>query len=204
MQGALPADSLRTVLDSVFASPSYAWLETPAPLVWLRHAWRWLTDNLAAFQADNPAFFRWFVILLIVLLGLIMLHAGWVLLRTARATEHVAAPNEAGPLAAARTAAWYRAEAERLGAEGDYPEALAAAFHGLVLELDERGVVRYHPSKTPREYLRDRTLPSEDRPRFAALVQGLYSYRFGRHACGPAEYRAWVDAATARWHAAAN
>jgi len=202
MQAPVSPDSLRAVLDSVFTQPAYAWLETPAPLLWLRRAWRWLTEALDTFQADNPGLFKWFVVLLILLLALIMVHAGWVLLKTARATEDEA-PRGPGEVAAPpRTAAWYRAEAERLGGVGHYREALAAAFHALVLDLDGRGILRYHPSKTPREYLHDGTLATEDRSRLAALVQGLYGYRFGQRPCGPEEYRAWVDAASARWHAA--
>ncbi len=195
-------DSLRAVLDSVFADPLYDWAERPALMGWFSRGWRWLTRTLESFQDNNPDVFRWFVVVLIVLLAVIVLHAAWVMFRT---TKEASAPDEkwvVGERQEPRTAVWYRDQATDLAASGCFAEALMAAFHALVLDLDRRGVVRYHPSKTPREYVDDRRLAPDDRQRLEALVGGLYRYVFGHEPCSEAEYRAWVADASERWHAA--
>lgn len=196
------ADSLRVVLDSVFADPLYDWAERPALMGWFSRGWRWLTQSLQSFQDNNPDLFRWFVVVLIALLAVIVLHAAWVVFRTTReasaADEGPVVPQRQAP----RTAVWYQGQAEALAESGRFPEALMAAFHALVLDLDRRGVVRYHPSKTPREYVADRRLAPDDRERLAGLVGGLYRHVFGHEPCGETEYRAWLADASERWHAA--
>jgi hypothetical protein len=196
------ADSLRVVLDSVFADPIYDWAERPALLGWLSRGWQWLTRTLQSFQDNNPDMFRWFVTGLIVALGLIVLHAAWVVFRTTRAASASDARATVAKLPAPRTEVWFRAHASELAAAGHFPEALMAAFHALVLDLDRQGMVRYHPSKTPREYVGDQRLAPDDRHRLDSLVAALYGHVFGHEPCNEAEYRSWMADASERWHAA--
>ena len=196
------ADSLRVVLDSVFADPLYDWAERPALMGWFFRGWQWLTRTLQSFQDNNPDVFRWFVAGLIVALGLIVLHAAWVVFRTTKAASGSGARGTPPKPQAPRTEVWFRAQASELAAAGHFPEALMAAFHALVLELDRQGMVRYHASKTPREYVGDRRLAPNDRRRLDSLVAGLYRHVFGHEPCSEAEYRAWLADASERWHAA--
>lgn len=46
-------------------------------------------------------------------------------------------------------------EARRLAAEGRLREAAVALYHGLLLRLEQRGALRYDPSKTPGDYRRE-------------------------------------------------
>ena len=78
------------------------------------------------------------------------------------------------------------------------------AFRALVLDLDRRGLLRFHPSKTPGEYTRDPGLPPAERERLRALVQALYGYAFARRPCGPVEYQSWRGLAGEGRHAAAR
>ena len=199
----LRPDALRLVIDSVFANPIYDWAERPAILGWLSRSWQWLVAALQQFQDDNPALFRWFLFALIGVLVVIMLHAAWVMFRTTRAATARAAPSSATSPEMRRTAVWYQDLADRFAGEDRFAEALMAAFQALVLDLDERGMVRYHPSKTPREYVQEHTLVTGDRERLDTLVGSLYRYVFGHEPCGDREYRSWLEAASGGWHAAA-
>ncbi|MGH7701605.1 MAG: DUF4129 domain-containing protein [Gemmatimonadales bacterium] len=201
---AAPADSLRALLDSVFAGPAYRWIERPRPLAPLERWWSWLQTWLQGLRETSPQLFYWFTWTILALLLLVFLHAGWVLWRTVRAAS---APSERGPgvgTVPARDAAWYRREADRLAEAGRHLEALQHAFRALVLDLDRRGLLRFHPSKTPGEYTRDPALPPAERERLRALVQALYGYAFARRPCGQVEYQSWRGLAGNGWHAAAH
>jgi hypothetical protein len=175
-------DSLRSVLDSVFAAPAYQWHEPRDFWAPVRRLWFGLVDWLERLQDTSPgAFFalRW---ALIVLLVAIFVHAAWVvwhMVRGATAPAHAPAP-----LPPPRGAAWYRAEADRLALDGRFREAIQVDFTALILLLDSRRLLRFHPSKTPGEY-------AAERSELGALVRALYAYLFARVPCGPAEFEGW-------------
>ncbi len=196
-------DSLRVVLDSVFAAPAYRWEAPPRWLTLLGSWWDALGDTIAQLEATHPDLFRALLWVLLAILVAIFVHAGWIMVRTIQASR---APALGGAAAApaARDAPWYRAEARRLAGLGRYPEAMQADFLALVLDLDTRRVLRFHPSKTPAEYLTDPGLGGGARPAFGELVQALYGYAFARRPCGPADYAAWLEAARPDRYAAAH
>ena len=185
-----PADSLRVLLDSVFAAPEYRWVERPETHAllrrWLRAAQQWLLDV----RETHPALFRLLLAGLVLLVIAIFLHAAWVFLQTVRAAGS-AGPDAAMPAAARRDQAWYRSEADRLAGLERYAEAMQYDFLALVLSLDAASLVRFHPSKTPGEYTREARLSPEARAQLRALVRDLYGYVFARRACGPREFEAW-------------
>ncbi|HWA15949.1 MAG TPA: hypothetical protein VG817_05940, partial [Gemmatimonadales bacterium] len=149
----LPADSLRRVLDTVFAQPEYQWAR-PSPFAILGRWWRALVEWLAGLESTQPGLYWFLFYLMLAVLLAILLHAVIVFSRTIRAAHRLSAADPP-PLARRRGAAWYREEALRLARMGRYPEAMQHDFLGLVLELDEQQVLRYHPSKTPGEYTRE-------------------------------------------------
>lgn len=188
---ALASDSLRATLDSVFADPAYRWIDRPHPLAFLRRWWDALIRSIDGLQSQHPELFFVLMSGLIVILAAILVHAIWIMTMTMRAAR---SPSEGargpGP-AMARGAAWYRAAADRLALDGRYAEAIQADFLALVLELDSRQVVRYHPSKTPNEYSYEAGLPAAARGPFRDLVGLLYGYAFARRPCGHGEFVAW-------------
>ena len=204
-QAVIPADSLRAVLDSVFASDAYRWPTPkpfgPSPFEWIG---RWLSDLLdwllhlgdrspAAAVGIRAAFAAVAVVLCLVALR--------TLLRSVRRAR--APSDDDGPRPAARRGAgWYAARADRLAAEGNYPDALQAAFHSLVLRLDGLGLVRYHAGKTPLDYTREPQLDERGRDRLNRLVIALYGYVFRRLPCRAEDYRIWRELAEGGWHAA--
>jgi Domain of unknown function (DUF4129) len=198
------SDSLRVVLDSVFAQPSYNWVEPPRPLAILERWWEALQRWLFQFRDANPTLFYWFLGGLVVLLVLIFVHAGWVMFQTVRAASSLT-EGQAGPAPAERRdAAWFRGQADRLADAGRFVEAMQAAFFALILELDANRVVRYHPSKTPHEYAEEASLPDATKERLRRLVLELYGHVFARRPCAAIEYRAWRDLASGNWHAPAH
>lgn len=184
-----PADSLRAVLDSVFAAPEYRWVERPETWAllrrWIRAAQQWLLDV----RETHPALFRLLLAAMVLLVVAIFLHAAWIFLQTVRAAGR-AGPEAAGP-APRRDRTWYRGEADRLAGLGRYAEAMQYDFLALVLALDAASLVRFHPSKTPGEYIREAQLSPEARLQLRALVRDLYGYVFARRTCGPREFEAW-------------
>lgn len=179
---ALSPDSLRAILDSVFAGGAYQWVERPDPWAPVRRAWLSLLDWLARLERENPGAYKLLLWALIAILGVILIHGLVVLWRMARSS--VAEGEAAAPLPPPRDARWYRAEAERLAAAGEYRRAMQAEFTAVVLTLDERRLLRFHPSKTPGEY-------AAERRELSGLVRTLYAHVFARVPCGPEEYGAW-------------
>lgn len=197
-----PADSLRVVLDSVFAAPEYRWVERPETYAllrrWLRVAQQWLLDV----RETHPALFKLLLAGLVLLVLAIFFHAAWVFLQTVRAAGS-AGPGAFAAAAPRRDQAWYRGEADRLAGLGRYAEAMQYDFLALVLALDAASLVRFHPSKTPGEYTREARLAPEPRNQFRALVRDLYGYVFARRACGPREFEAWRSQAAPERYAPA-
>ncbi|HEV8612537.1 MAG TPA: DUF4129 domain-containing protein [Gemmatimonadales bacterium] len=183
-------DSLRAVLDSVFAAPAYRWVERPAPFAFLKRWLEGLAGWLLALRQAHPLGFRLFLAALVVALIAILVHAGWVLLHTIRpggATRE----SPSGAALPRRDQAWYRREADRLAALGRYAEAMQADFLALVLALDRFQLLSFHAGKTPAEYTREVRLSPPARDEFRELVGSLYGYAFARWPCGPAEFAGW-------------
>lgn len=123
----------------------------------------------------------------------ILVHAGWIVWRMTRSSaQPTAAAAAAAPV---RDARWFAAEAGRLAAAGEYARAMQADFLALILELDRKHLLRFHPSKTPGEYA------SEWRE-LRSVVRTLYAHLFARVPCGPGEYDAWRRLAAEALHAA--
>jgi hypothetical protein len=201
--GAVP-DSLRATLDSVFADPAYRWVERPHPLAFLQRWWQALISWLDGLQSLHPDFFFMLMAGVILVLVAVVVHAGWIMVRTMRAARAPGEGTQAPDRGTVRGAAWYRSQADRLALEGRYAEAVQADFLALVLELDGRKVLRYHPSKTPNEYSYEAGLAGEARGAFRELVRLLYGYAFARRPCGPSDFAAWRLQAVAERYATAH
>jgi hypothetical protein len=160
-----------------------------------RRWWNALVEWLNQLAGNHPALFQLLLWGLAAALAALAAHAIWILIRT---TRRPATPGRAGPArgsAIVRNAAWYAAEAERLFRKGRYAAAMQADFVRLVLELDARNRVQFHPSKTPLEYLAE--VPPPARGEFGGLVGDLYRYAFAGVPCSADQFAAWRRLATA-------
>jgi uncharacterized protein DUF4129 len=197
----IPADSLRAVLDSVFRAPAYDWSRAPRGPQLIERWWARLSGWLFRFQHGHPGLFRALIIAVAAMLGLILLHGIATVVLTARRASRRddAEPSPASPR---YTATQYFQEADRLAAEGRFGEAMYAAFLGLILQLDQRGLLRFHPSKTPADYTREAQLAPRDRAALTGLVRRLYAVVFGGAQCTADDYQQWRSASGGEWHAA--
>lgn len=197
-------DSVRVVLDQVLAGPEYRWSSREDPLGPLRRAWLAVGQALDRLRQDNPAAYEALTWVLMALLLAVLAHAAWVAVRTIRGGARRASANAEARPVAVRDAAWYAREAVRLAAGGDYVAAMQADFLRLVLELDGRRLVAYHPSKTPSEYAWEMTLPEAGRRSLRELVRRMYRHAFARHPLDREGYEAWRrDAQVERYVATA-
>lgn len=198
----IPADSLRRVLDTVFAQPEYQWAR-PSPFAILGKWWRAVLDWLNGLESSQPGLYWFLFYLMLAVLLAIVAHAAIVFVRTIRAAHRLSAA-EPTSIARRRGAGWYRDEALRLAKQGLYPEAMQHDFLGLVLELDEQRVLRYHPSKTPGEYTREAQMSGDALGAFRDLVRTLYQFAFARVPCDSGDFEAWHQAARRERYAAAH
>ena len=194
-QGVLP-DSLRTALRDVFARPEYRWSERPDPWGWVIGVWYRLLDWLDTVQRGHPAGFKVLLALSALVLVGLLAHMGYVVWRITRPTARTPAVGAEGiggrELADARA---HRARAEELARAGRYAEALAYRFVALVLELERRRALAFHPSKTPAEYVGEARLDAAGRASLAELVARLYRHLFGGVPCDEGGYREFGAAA---------
>lgn len=195
-------DSLRTLLDSVFAAPTYRWSEPTDPLAAVRLRFAELMDWIRHLESNSPALYLVVVGILVALLVAVLVHVGWLVWQTLRAPPTVAAIMPSA--AERRDAAWFRTEADRLASAGRYREAVQADFLALVLTLDGWGAMHFHPSKTPAEYLGEPALRGEAREEFRDLVRQLYRIVFGGAACDAADYAEWRRRAAPERYAPAH
>jgi hypothetical protein len=196
-------DTLRAVLDSVFAKPAYRWVEHKDAFAVLRRWYAELREWFRALRESNPLSYRLVLYAMLVVVVLIVLHALWELYRTV-ATSPPDADASSRSDTTARTVAWFQHESARLAAEGRYPDAIQADFLALVLALDARKLLRFHPSKTPAEYANESELSPEARAEFRVLVHRVYGYAFARWPCGPVEYAQWRAQAAPERYAPAH
>jgi hypothetical protein len=191
LAGDARADTLRIALDSVFADPAYRWASREDPLGPVRRAWMALGDALRGLRQDNPWAFEALLWVLVALLLAVLAHAAWVTVRTVRGGGRGASEVTMATGSAVRDASWYAREAARLAAGGAYVAAMQADFLRLVLELDGRRLVAFHPSKTPSEYAREPALGEAGRRALRELVARMYGHAFARFPLDREGYEAW-------------
>lgn len=190
----VPADSIGAVLDSVFAASKYDWVPRPHPWRWAGEQFLRLLQWFRDLEGTHPLAYWGVVAIAVVMLVAILVHAGWLMVRTIR---YSAPPDalEAVHRAERRDGAWYRAQGARLAAADRFAEAMRAHFEGVVLDLAAAGQVRWHPSKTPREYAREAKLTADERARLTSLVDGVYAASFAGTTFTTADWERWRAAA---------
>lgn len=176
---AASADSIRLAVQEVFSAREYDWRFRARSSMW-SHVWSWflrLLEWLDRLHDTHPVGYWALIGLLILMLAVILGHFIYVLWRSLHPSGPVSMPAAAAP--APRDARWHKAEARRLAAAGLLTEALGHRYLAMVLDLDRRGALRFHPSKTPAEYVREAQLDAVGHSGFAELVWTLYRHLFG-------------------------
>jgi hypothetical protein len=185
--GAVPADSLRRTLHRVFAAPEFQWRETRHPLRVLWDGLKSAVDWLVALGDRHPMAFALVLAVMLVVLAFLLAHLGYVLWRVLRGGP--VQPGAGRPALPVRhDAAWHAAEARRLVELGGYADAIGHRYVALLLALERRRTLVFHPSKTPAEYAAEARLDEAGRRGLAALTGDVYRYLFGGIACGATDW----------------
>jgi hypothetical protein len=199
-----PEETLRAVLDSVFAGPAYRWVERPDPLRLLREWFGRLSEWLAALREGSPLWYRAFIVLVVVVLLAILAHAAWIFWLTVRGATRTEDAARVADVPVPRDPRALQDEADRAVREGRYAAALRLGFLALALELDAGGSVSFAPGKTPADYAREARLAADDRGRLGELVRALYRHVYGAVPCSPDDCARWLADARREWHAPAT
>jgi uncharacterized iron-regulated membrane protein len=192
---AASADSIRLAVQEVFAAREYDWRFRARSSMWSQ-VWSLflrLLEWLDRLHDTHPVGYWALIGLLMLMLAVILGHFIYVLWRSLRPSDLVTTPAAAAP--PPRDARWHLAEARRLASAGLLTEALGHRYLAMVLELDRRGALRFHPSKTPAEYLREAQLDATGQRGFAELVWALYRHLFGGVPCAADDWVAFDHAA---------
>lgn len=199
---------VRQALEEVYARPEFA---PPAgsPLAdlfravgrWLRRVLDFLIPDFDAGAAGDRTL-TWLLVVLMAAVAVgVVLHLTGVLpkLWAMRDRGEAAAGRGAGGRPS-RAAEWEE-RARRLAAAGRWREAALALYPALLLRLDERGALRYDPSKTPGDYRREARRSQETRRVLEAYLRVFEPVAFGGRpldAPGYAGLRATAGEAGAR------
>ena len=195
MVQAVPADSLRRAVAEVFARPAYRWTTGRSPFEWVVEQVQRFLDWLGRAEASHPAAFKVLLVVLIAMLLAVLVHMGYVVWRITRPTAHTPGHIPGGTGLLVEDARAHRDRAERLARAGRYVEALAHRFIALLLELDRDEALKFHPSKTPAEYVGEARLDAAGRASLDQLVARLYGHLFGAASCDERTYREFASQA---------
>lgn len=195
MTQGVPVDSLRRAVAEVFARPTYRWTTGRTLFDWLAEQLGRFLDWLATAEASHPAVFQAVLVLLVVALLGVLAHMGYVVWRITRPTARTAARVPGATGLRLEDARAHRERAERLAREGRYAEALAHRFIAMLLDLDGNEALKFHPSKTPAEYLGEARLDAAGRASLGELVARLYGHLFGAAPCDERTYRDFASQA---------
>lgn len=176
----------------MFARADYRWATGRSPLEWFIELVSRFLGWLRRTQEGHPQAFRLLLVGLSVLLVALLAHMGYVVWRIARPTVRTASAGGGSTGLLLEDARAHRARAEELARAGRYAEALAHRFIAVLLGLDQRQALKFHPSKTPAEYLGEAQLDSVGHTALADLVTQLYRHLFGAVPCDEGTYRAFA------------
>ena len=189
MGQAIPADSLRRAVAEVFARPTYRWTTGRSPFQWLWEQIGRFLDWLGRAEASHPAAFKVLLVVLIVVLLVVLTHMGYVVWRITRPTTQTAGRVAGATGLRLEDARAHRERSDELARAGRYAEALAHRFIAMLLELDRDEALKFHPSKTPAEYVSEARLDAAGRASLGELVARLYGHLFGGAPCDEQTYR---------------
>jgi hypothetical protein len=196
---ALSADTVDAALARVLARPEFAERQSPALL-------RLISDLAAAFRRWVASLFgflpeRWYPAFTWLLVAVLCGLAVWAVFALVSALVTAPAQKRVPMQAAGQTrlqsedAAWWEAAARAASAAGRFRDAAVALYLAAVLRLDERGVLRYHPGKTPGDYRTEVRAHPASRLPFDDFIRHFLPVAFGARTPDAASFRTLAAAA---------
>lgn len=198
----LPAPpQVEDALEHVYALPEFAPVARSPIQDGLAAAWRWIRDFLAWLTPDfnfgragDSALFLVLIALMVAVGVAAVVHFSGVLPRLLRRAE---SPGAAARRAAGRPsrAAEWEERARKAAAAAQWREAALALYQALLLRLEERGAVRYDPSKTPGDYRREARRNAEAKGVLDGFLRAFEPVAFGGRALDAGGYERLRDTA---------
>lgn len=184
-QGWVGPEPVRDALEAIYRRAEFLQAEGKTALEILVE---WLGDLIGTPPEVSAPWARYVLYGLLAALGLVLLVR--ILVGVTRLLETVeSGPPEPGALRETRPdPGAYRRAAREAADREEYRAAVRALYLYAVARLDERGLVRFHESKTGGDYVREcRRTPgaAEAFARFLAEVERIV---FGGRSCGPAVF----------------
>jgi hypothetical protein len=143
-------------------------------------------------ESWHPAF-SW------LLLGLVVAVAVWAMVALVSSfgarTPRARTPASPGMLLQRGDAADWEGAARAAAADGRFRDAALALYHAALLRLDERGLIRFHPARTPGDYRRELPATVAEKRPFDAFVRRLLPVAFGAREPDRASYDSLRSAA---------
>jgi len=189
------AETIREALRQVFSAPHYQW-DRPRSLLDVVGGWlNGLSEALQRLHTGHPLAYYVLIGFLTAVLLAVLAHFAYVLWQVVKPQPGLAT-QRADSGSASRRAGWYLQQAHQLMLDGRHAEALGFRFRALLLTLDRHQIIRFHPSKTPAEYVSELRFGSDGQNAFVSLVTELYRHLFGAVPCTAADVHRF-DAAAA-------
>lgn len=209
MQTPEPA-AVSRALEEVYARPEFAESSPPWPLELLADlrdavvqlligALDWLISTLAQSVPEGwaPVLSR---VLVVLLVAVAVVALGYILAGAGRRRRRFDVPGQEGDPGQAtpgpaRDAAGWEAAAEEAAREGRFRDAALALYRGVLLRLDEQGVLRIRDTKTPGDYRREVRARSGDGAPFDAFLRSFLPLAFGSRSDDPGAFQRLVQSA---------
>ncbi len=187
---------MRAAIDRVFAREEYDWAVPAGPWEWIRRQFLTLVEWFDRLESTNPALFMVVLGFMITILVVMVVHLGVVAFRAATAKMETVTGATLAP-ATRVTADALELEAESMARAGRYADAVGVMFHAMLVTLQSCQAVRYHPSKTPAEYVREARLNDSGVSALSDLVRRLYGHLFAGEQCDQVDWERFRDLARA-------
>jgi hypothetical protein len=182
------------VLEHVFAAEDFRWEEPPEVTNWLMGRFHELMQWLQALEASDPTSYWTVMVAASVLLVAILIHFGYLIVKALRFRPEPHAQVER-LLAEVWDEKAHLREAQRLSEAGRFAEALGHRFTALILRLDRRHALQFHPAKTPAEYVAEAKVDDSGRSLLNTLVTDLYGHVFGGSPCTSTQWLRFDESA---------
>jgi hypothetical protein len=177
------AAAIEEALTRVYARGEFAPRRTPPLVQFLRDLWsdfREWVSSLWEFVLPE----RGGTVMEWIVWGVVVAAALWALTHLIMSLQQADAGDAArGPAIASdartRNAAWWETAARMAALEGRYRDAALFLYNAALLRLESRGVLQYHPGKTPGDYRREARAHATAHAPFEQFIRALLPAAFG-------------------------
>ena len=188
------AAAIEEALTRVYARGEFTAQRTPRLVQFMRDLWNGFRDWVASLwefvlpERGGPVI-EW------IIWGVVLGAALWALTHLILSLQQSDSSDAARGVANAadartRNAAWWENAARTAALEARYRDAALFLYNAVLLRLETRGVLHYHPGKTPGDYRREVHAHAPARAPFEQFIRALLPTAFGARTPDAAAFEA--------------